>query len=111
MTLKAKDLPPPQHRPWCVFLWWKLPVTRLDLLLLQRWLVCEPASLWAKRLVRRRLKAMQRSRLSRLSFRLSCVPVSWALALVIRLDWATDLAQYKLRRIRLHEAEQKFLWS
>ena len=75
MTLKAKDLPPPQHRPWCVFLWWKLPVTRLDLLLLQRWLVCEPASLWAKRLVRRLLKAMQRSPLPRLSSRLSCPSV------------------------------------
>ena len=86
-------------------------MTRLDLLLLQPRLVCERASLWAKPRVRQPLKAMRRSQLPRLSPRLSYVPVSLALALVIRPDWATDLAQYKLRRSRLHKVEQKFLWS
>ena len=112
MTLMPKDLPL-QRRPLCglVFPWEKLQVTRLDLLLLQPRLVCEPASLWAKPRVRRHQKAMQRSQLPRLSSRLSYAPVSLALALVIRPDWATDLAQYKFWRIRLHKAEQKFLWS
>ena len=87
-------------------------MTRLDLLLLQPRLVCERASLWAKPRVRQPLKAMQRSQLPRLSSRLSYAPdVSLVLALVIRPDWATDLAQYKLRRSRLHKAEQRFLWS
>jgi len=107
VTLMAKDLQPLQCRPLRVFPWWKLPVTRLDLLLLQSWLVCEPASLWAKPLVTQPLKAMRRFPLPRLSY----APVSWALALVIRPDWATDLAQYKRWRIRLHKAEQEFLWS
>ena len=69
------------------------------------------ASLWAKPRVRQPLKAMRRSELPRLSSRLSYAPVSLALSLMIRLEWATDLAQYKLRRIRLHKAKQKFLWS
>ena len=87
-------------------------MTRLDLLLLPPRLVCERASLWANRRVRQPKKAMRRSQLPRLSSRLSYArDVSLALALVIRPDWATDLAQYKLRRIRLHKAEQKFLWS
>jgi hypothetical protein len=43
VTLKAKELLL-LHRPWCVFLSWKLPVTRLDLLLSQRRLVCECVS-------------------------------------------------------------------
>jgi hypothetical protein len=106
-----KDLPLLQRPPLFerVFPWGKLQVTRLDLLLLQPRLVCERASLWAKPRVRQPLKAM-RSQLPRLSSRLSYSPVSLALSLVIRPDWATDLAQYKLRRIRLHKAEQKFLW-
>jgi hypothetical protein len=92
--------------------WGKLQVTRLDLLLLQPRLVCEPASLWAKPRVRQPLKAMRQSQLPTLSSRLSYAPdVSLALALVIRPDWATDLAQYKLRPIQLHKAEQRFLWS
>ena len=113
MTLMPKDLPLLQRRPLCgrVFRWGKLQVTRLDLLLLQPRLVCERASLWAKPRVRQPLKAMRRSQLPRLSSRLSYASVSLALALVIRPDWATDLAQYKLRRSRLHKAEQKFLWS
>jgi hypothetical protein len=45
VTLKVMDLPLLQRRPSRVFLWWKLPVTRLDLLLLQLLLVCESASL------------------------------------------------------------------
>src|SRR6266566_2021707 len=105
-----KDLPL-QRRPLFgrVFPWGKPQVTRLDLLLLQPRLVCERASLWAKPRVRPPQKAMRRCQLPRLSSRLSYPPVSLALALVIRPDWATDLAQYKLRRIRLHKAEQKFL--
>ena len=112
MTLMPKDLPLLQRPPLFerVFPWGKLQVTRLDLLLLQPRLVCERASLWAKPRVRQPLKAMRRSQLPRLSSRLSYSPVSLALSLVIRPDWATDLAQYKLRRIRLHKAEQKFLW-
>src|SRR6267154_987824 len=104
-----KDLPLLRRRPLRghFFPWGKLPVTRLDLLLLQPRLVCERASLWAKPRVRPPQKAMRRSQLPRLSSRLSYPPVSWALALVIRPDWATDLAQYKLQRIRLHKAEQK----
>ena len=113
MTLMPKDLPLLRRRPLCerVFPWGKLQVTRPDLLLLQPRLVCERASLWAKPRVMQPLKAMQRSQLPRLSSRLSYAPVSLALSLVIRPDWATDLAQYKLQRIRLHKAEQKFLWS
>ncbi len=109
-----KDLPLLQRPPLCerVFPWGKLQVTRLDLLLLQPRLVCERASLWAKPRVMQPRKAMRRSQLPRLSSRLSYAPdVSLALALVIRPGWATDLAQYKLRRIRLHKAEQRFLWS
>ena len=98
-----------QRRPlcWRVFPWGKLPVTRLGLLQLQPRLVCERASLWAKPRGTQPLKAMQQSQLPRLFSRLSYAPVS----LVIRPDWATDPAQYKLRRIRLHKAELKFLWS
>jgi hypothetical protein len=109
-----KDLPLLHRRPLFerVFPWGKLQVTRPDLLLLQPRLVYEHASLWAKLRVRQPQKAMRRSQLPRLSSRLSYAPdVSLALSLVIRPDWATDLAQYKLRRIRLHKAEQKFLWS
>jgi len=108
-----QDLPLLQRRPLCgrrVYPWGKPQVTRLDLLMLQPRLVCERASLWAKPRVMQPLKAMQRSQLPRLSSRLSYEPdVSLALSLVIRPDWATDLAQYKLRRIRLNKAEQKFL--
>lgn len=109
MTLMPKDLPLLQRPPLSerVFPWGKLQVTRLDLLPLQPRLVCEPASLWAKPRVMQPLKARRRSQLPRLSSRLSYEPVS----LVIRPDWATDLAQYKLQRIRLRKAEQKFLWS
>ena len=82
-----------------------------DLLLLQPQLVCERASLWAKPRVMQPLKAMLRSELPRLSSRLSYAPVSLAPSLMVRLEWATDLAQYKLRRIRLNKAKQKFLWS
>ena len=111
MTLMPKDLPLLRRRPLCgcVFPWGKLQVTRLDLLLLQPRLVCERASLWAKPRVMQPLKAMRRSQLPRLSSQLSYAPFSLALALVIRPDWATDLARYKLRRIRLNKAEQKFL--
>jgi hypothetical protein len=108
VTLMPKDLPLLQRPPLSerVFPWGKLQVTRLDLLLLQPRLVCERASLWAKPRVMQLLKATRRSQLPRLSSRLSYAPdVSLALALVIRPDWATDLAQYKLRRIRLHKAE------
>jgi hypothetical protein len=113
VTLMPKDLPLLQRPPLFerVFLWGKLQVTRLDLLLLQPRLVCERASLWEKPRVRQPQKAMRQSQLPRLSSRLSYAPVSLALALVIRPDWATDLEQYKLRRIRLHKAAQKFLWS
>ena len=113
MTLMPKDLPLLQRPPLSerVFPWGKLQVTRLDLLLLQPRLVCERASLWEKPRVRQPQKAMRQSQLPRLSSRLSYAPVSLALALVIRPDWATDLAQYKLRRSRLHKAEQRFLWS
>jgi hypothetical protein len=71
VTLKVMDLPLLLHRPSRVFLWWKLPVTRLDLLLLQPRFVCAPASLWARPLVKRLAKAMQRCRLPRPSSRLS----------------------------------------
>jgi hypothetical protein len=54
------------------------------------------------------LQAMQRSRRPRLSSQLSYAS---DVSLVIRPDWATDLAQYKPRRIRLHKAEPKFLLS
>jgi hypothetical protein len=113
VTLMPKDLPLLQRRPWCerVFPWVKLQVTRLDLLLLQPRLVCERASVWAKPRVRQPLKAMRRSQLPRLSSRLSYAPVSLAAALMVRPDWATDLAQYKIRRSRLHKAKQRFLWS
>jgi hypothetical protein len=107
-----KDLPLLQRRPLRgrFFPWGKLQVTRLDLLLLQPRLVCERASLWAKPRVMQLLKAMRRSQLPRLSSRLSSyAPVSLALSLMVRLEWATDLAQYKLRRSRLHKAEQRFL--
>jgi hypothetical protein len=101
VTLKAKDLPLLQQL-WCVFLWWKLPVTRLGLLLSQRWLVCEFASVWEKPQVTQPLKAMQRCRLPGLSCRLSYAPAFWlALPQAIRLDWATGLAQYKLQQTRL----------
>src|SRR6476469_4994115 len=108
-----KDLPLLQRRPLRVrvFPWGKFQVTRLDLLLLQPRLVCERASLWAKPRVRQPLKAMRRSELPRLSSRLSYAPVSLAPSLMVRPEWATDLAQYKLQRIRLHKAEQKFLRS
>ena len=86
-------------------------MTRLDLLLLRPRLVCEPASLWAKPPGRQLMKAMRRFQLPRLSRLSYASDVSLALSLVIRPDWATDLAQYKLQRIRLHKAEQKFLWS
>ena len=87
-------------------------MTQLDLLLLQPRLVCEGASLWAKPRARQPMKAMRRFQLSRLSSRLSYAPdVSLAPSLLVRPDWATDLAQYKLRRIRLHKAKQEFLWS
>src|SRR6059058_4003465 len=75
-----------------------------DLPLLQRRLVCERASLWAKPRVRQPLKAKQRCQLPRLSSGLSYPPVSLAL---VRPDWATDLAQYKLQRIRLHDDHRK----
>ena len=110
-----KDLPPLQQRllPGRVYPWEKLQVTRLDLLLLQRWLVCELALVWAKPRVRRPLKAMQRSQLTQPLSPLSCEPyVLLALALVMPPDWAaTALAQHKLRRIRLQKAEQEFSWS
>jgi len=111
VTLMPKDLPLLQRRPLCgrVFPWGKLQVTRLDLLMLPPRLVCERASLWAKPRVMQPLKAMRRSQLPRLSSLFSYAPFSLALALVIRPDWATDLARYKLRRIRLNKAEQKFL--
>src|SRR5882724_751527 len=102
-----KDLPLLQRRPLGgrVFPWGKLQVTRLDLLLLQPRLFCERASLWATPRVRQPLKTMRRSQLPRLSPRLSYAPVSLAL---VRPDWATDLAQYKLQQIRLHKAKQRF---
>src|SRR5262249_57907490 len=102
-----------QRQPLCgrrVYPWEKLQATRLDLLLLQLRFVCECASLWAKPQVKRPLMAMRRCQLTRLWSRLSCASdVSLPLAQAIPLDWATDLAQYKLRRIRLHKAKQKFL--
>ena len=75
-----------------------------DLPLLQRPPLSERVFPWGK---------LQVTRLDLLLLqpRLSYAPVSLALSLVIRPDWATDLAQYKLQRIRLHKAEQKFLWS
>src|SRR6476619_2379610 len=110
-----RDLLLLRRRPLCerrVFPLGKLLVTRLDLLLLQPRLFCERASLWAKPRVRQPLKEIRRSQLRRPSSRLSFyAPVSLAPALVIRPYWATDLAQYKLRRSRLHKAEQRFLWS
>jgi hypothetical protein len=114
VTLMPKDLPLLQRQPLCELVspWGKLQVTQLDLLLLQPRLVCEHASLWAKPRVMQLLKAMQRFQLPRLSSRLSYVPdASLAPSLMVRPGWATDLAQYKLRRIRLHKAEQRFLWS
>jgi hypothetical protein len=109
-----QDWQPLPRQPLCgrVFPWGKLQAMRPGFQLLQLQLVCERASLWAKPQVRQPVKAMCRSQLPRLSSRLSCaLDVSLALAQAIRPDWATDLAQYKLRRIRLHKAEQKFLWS
>jgi hypothetical protein len=107
-----KDLPRLQQRPLPgrVYPWGKLQVTRLDSLLLQRWLVCEIASLWEKPPVRRPLKEMLWSQPSQPLSPLSYEPyVSLALALVRPPDWAVrDLAQYKLRRIRLQKAEQEF---
>jgi len=80
------------------FPWGKLQATRLDLLLAQPRLVCEPASLSAKPRVMPPVKTMWRFLLPRLSSRLSYAPdVSLALA---RLDWATGLARYKYRQIR-----------
>ena len=81
-----------------------MPLMPKDLQLLQRPPLCERVFRWGK---------LQVTRLDLLLLqpRLSYAPVSLALALVIRPDWAIDLAQYKLRRIRLHKAEQKFLWS
>ena len=75
-----------------------------DLLLLQRRPLCGRVFPWGK---------LQVTRLDLLLLqpRLSSAPVSLALALVIRPDWAIDLEQYKLRRIRLHKAAQKFSWS
>jgi hypothetical protein len=75
-----------------------------DLPLLQRPPLSERVFPWGK---------LQVTRLDLLLLqpRLSYAPVSLALSLVIRPDWATGLAQYKLQRIRLHKAEQKFLWS
>src|SRR6478752_2016727 len=102
-----RDLLLLQRRPLCerrVFPSGKLLVTRLDLLLQPR-LFCERASLWAKPRVRQPLKEMLRSPLRRPSSRLSYGPVLLAPSLVIRPDWATDLAQYKIRRSRLHKAE------
>jgi hypothetical protein len=112
VTLTPLDLPLLRRQPLCVRAvpWGKLPVRRLDLLLLQLLFVCEPASLWEKLPVKRPLKAMWRCPLPQLSSRLSYVS-DVSLALVIRPDWAIDLAQYKLRRIRLHKVEQEFLWS
>jgi hypothetical protein len=84
----------------------------LDLLPLQPRIVCERAWIWAKPRAIQPMKAMRRSQLWRLSSRLSCaLYVSLALVPVIHPDWATVLAQYKLRRIRLHKTEQGFLWS
>src|SRR5258708_12983033 len=102
-----------EGRPLCarVFPWGRLQVTRLDLLLLQPRLVCERASLWATPRVRQPLKTMRRSQLPRLSSRLSYAPVSLAAALMVRPDWATDLAQYKNQRSRLPKANQRFLLS
>ena len=106
-----QDLRLLQRRPLCgrrVWPWEKLQVTELDLPLLQLRLFCERASLWAKPPVRQPLKAMRPSQRPRLSSRLSYAP---DVSLVIRPDWATDLAQYKLRKLRLHKAKQEFLSS
>jgi len=75
-----------------------------DLPLLQRPPLSERVFPWGK---------LQVTRLDLLLLqpRLSYAPVSLALSLVIRPGWATDLARYKLRRSRLHKAEQRFLWS
>src|SRR5215472_2091195 len=111
--LTPQDLPLLQRRPLCgrrVYPWEKLQVMRLDLPLLQLQLVCERASLWEKRRARQPLTAIRWSQLLRLWSPLFYAPdVSLALALVIRPEWAIDLAQYKLWRIRLHKAEQGFL--
>jgi hypothetical protein len=113
VTLMPQDLL--LRRPLCgrrVYPWEKLQVKRPDLPLLQLQLVCERASLWAKPLARQPLTATRWSQLLRLWSPLFYAPdVSLALALVIHLDWAIDLARYKLRRIRLQKAEQEFLWS
>jgi hypothetical protein len=114
VTLMPQDLPLLQRRLLLgrAFLWGKLQATRLDSLLSQPLLACECASLSAKSRVRQPVKAMCLSQLPRLSSRISCaLDVSLALAQEIRPDSAIDLAQYKLRRIRSHKAEQKFLWS
>src|SRR5262245_1126958 len=98
-----QDLPLLQRQPLCgprVYPWGKLQVTRLDLLLLQPRLFCACASLWAKLRVRQPLKATQRSQPPRPSSRFSYANgVSLALARVIGLDPATELARDKLRRI------------
>ena len=76
-----------------------------DLPLLQRPPLSERVFPWGK---------LQVTRLDLLLLqpRLSYAPdVSLAPSLMVRLESATDLAQYKLRRIRLHKAAQKFLWS
>jgi hypothetical protein len=111
VTLKGKDLPLLLRQRFYgrrVCWWEKLPVTRLDSLLLQLRFVCEPASLWARPLVKRLAQAMRRSRLPRLPSRLS---YATDVSLAIRQESAIDLAQYKPRRIRLHKAEREFLWS
>ena len=109
-----QDLALLQRQPLCgrrVYPWGKLQVTRLDLLMLPPRLVCERASLWAKPPGRQLMKAMRRFQLPRLSRLSYASDVSLAPSLMVRLDWGTDLARYKLRRSRLHKAEQRFLWS
>jgi len=113
VTLITQDLPPLQRRPLRgprVYPWEKLQATQLDLPLLQARLFGERASLWAKPRVRQQLRVIRRSQLPTLSSQLSYAP-DVSLAPVTRPDWATDLAQYKLRRIRQHKVEQEFLWS
>ena len=84
------DLPLLQRQPLCgprVYPWGKLQVTRLDLLLSQPRLFCEPASLLEKPRVKQPLKAMQRCQLPKPSSRFSYANgVSLALARVIGLD-------------------------
>src|SRR2546430_16058215 len=107
-----KDLPLLQRRPLRgrVFPWVKPQVTRLDLLLLQPRLVCEPASLWAKPRVRQPVKAMRRAQLPRVSSPVSFAPdVLFALSLGICPGWGADLSQYKLWRRRFHKAEKNFV--